>query len=109
MAEWSISVATDLQFDSDFAPESHVSWYRKWFAAQVIAYEKVEGWVFWSWKADKIGGVNDWRWSYQGICTVLFEMVGPSDLHIVLAAAVTASAIPQNLGDAVNSNPCSGT
>ncbi|KAF6224636.1 hypothetical protein HO173_012979 [Letharia columbiana] len=90
VGEFSLSVADDLEWNSsEFAPpDSHVGWYAKWFAAQIQAYEKQDGWIFWSWKVDYIAGRNDWRWSYQ--------------------AAVTAGAIPQNLKDAVNSNPCAG-
>ncbi|KAK0512328.1 hypothetical protein JMJ35_005456 [Cladonia borealis] len=88
VGEFSLSVADNLQYQPDFTPDSNVAWYQKWFAAQIIAYEKQEGWIFWSWKADWIGGVNDWRWSYQ--------------------AAVAAGAIPEDLNHALESNPCSG-
>lgn len=86
VGEFSLSVADDVQSSSPlFAPPGdHVAWYARWFAAQIIAYEKQEGWLFWSWKAD----LDDWRWSYQ--------------------AAVAAHAIPTNLDDAVNSDPCAG-
>lgn len=63
VGEFSLSVNTSLQWDSAFAPlDSHVAWYAQWFAAQIIAYEKQDGWLFWSWKAQ----LNDWRWSYAG-------------------------------------------
>ncbi|CAL8580038.1 hypothetical protein XPA_005771 [Xanthoria parietina] len=90
VGEFSLSVANDLENSSPaFAPPGdHVDWYRRWFAAQILAYEKQSGWIFWSWKANFIGGRNDWRWSYQ--------------------AAVDAGAIPRNLNDAINSNPCAG-
>ncbi|KAI4199542.1 MAG: hypothetical protein LQ346_002556 [Caloplaca aetnensis] len=68
VGEFSLSVANDLEnTDPAFAPPGdHVDWYRKWFAAQIQAYEKQSGWIFWSWKANFIGGRNDWRWSYKG-------------------------------------------
>ncbi|KAL8645854.1 MAG: hypothetical protein Q9226_007112, partial [Calogaya cf. arnoldii] len=90
VGEFSLSVADKLEnSDPAFAPPGdHVDWYRKWFAAQIQAYEKQSGWIFWSWKANFIGGRNDWRWSYQ--------------------AAVDAGAIPRNLNDAITSNPCAG-
>jgi len=68
VGEFSLSVANDLEWNPsyDFIPDSHVAWYKQWFAAQIIAYEKQAGWIFWSWKCEAIGGRNDWRWSYQG-------------------------------------------
>ena len=68
VGEFSLSVANDLEWnDPDFAPpDDHVEWYRTWFAAQILAYERQVGWFFWSWKAGYIGGRNDWRWSYMG-------------------------------------------
>ncbi|KAI4255148.1 MAG: hypothetical protein LQ352_002719, partial [Teloschistes flavicans] len=67
VGEWSLSVADNLEWNNAaFAPpDAHVDWFKKWFAAQIIAYEKQDGWIFWSWKADWIGGKNDWRWSYE--------------------------------------------
>lgn len=68
VGEFSLSVANDLEWNPsyDFIPDSHVAWYKQWFAAQIIAYEKQAGWIYWSWKCGAIGGRNDWRWSYQG-------------------------------------------
>ncbi|KAL9578986.1 MAG: hypothetical protein Q9203_006893, partial [Teloschistes exilis] len=67
VGEFSLSVADNLEWSNPaFAPpDAHVDWYKKWFAAQIKAYEKQDGWIFWSWKANWIGGRNDWRWSYE--------------------------------------------
>lgn len=64
VGEWSISVADAVEnSDSQFYPvASNIGFYQKWFAAQAQAYEKQEGWVFWSWKAQ----LGDPRWSYKG-------------------------------------------
>lgn len=65
VGEFSLSPAIPVQFSATFAL-SQIDWYTKWFGAQIMAYEKQKGWISWSWKADKIGGIMDWRWSYQG-------------------------------------------
>jgi aryl-phospho-beta-D-glucosidase BglC (GH1 family) len=64
VGEWSLAVRRDVEWNDAWSPvkqENHV-FYRKWCAAQVKAYEKGRGWVFWSWKTE-LGG--DWRWSYR--------------------------------------------
>lgn len=67
-SEWSLSVADSVQWNSEFtinAPDA-VEWYRKWWGAQVLSYEKnMLGWIYWSWKVSKIGGTEDWRWGYE--------------------------------------------
>ena len=63
VGEWSLSPPTDVQDTPDWAPDSNVEFYKKWWAAQVMSYEQQHGWVFWSWKAQ----LNDYRWSYKGI------------------------------------------
>ena len=64
VGEFSLSPATDLQDNNDFsATSAHVAFYKQWFEAQVQAYEKQMGWIFWSWRTD----LDDWRWSYKGI------------------------------------------
>ena len=66
VGEWSLSVATDVQFDADWDPTvpSNVQFYNQWWAAQVMAYETTaQGWIFWTWKTS--GSLNDSRWSYK--------------------------------------------
>ena len=110
VGEFSLSVADNLEWDDpDFAPpDDHVEWYKQWFAAQIIAYERQDGWFFWSWKADYIAGRNDWRWSYQGEFAVRSAWGSEGMGLMRWAAAVDAGAIPENLDDAVDSNPCAG-
>ena len=68
VGEFSLAVADDIQETSAFVPLSaHVDWYKKWFAAQILAYEKQAGCILWSWKTNWIGGKEDWRWSYEGM------------------------------------------
>jgi len=63
VGEWSLSVKDANQFDSQFWPiANNLAFYRNWFNAQVRAYEKQDGWIFWSWKTS---GLNDPRWDYQ--------------------------------------------
>ncbi|XP_055354489.1 uncharacterized protein LOC129600112 [Paramacrobiotus metropolitanus] len=63
VGEWSISPKISDEWGSEFNPSSPgaAEFYKKWWAAQVMAYEKQNGWVFWSWKTD----LNDYRWSYS--------------------------------------------
>lgn len=71
VGEWSLSVNSDVEGHDDWDPSTNKDFYTKWFAAQAIAYEKQQGWVFWTWKAD----LGDYRWSYKGkfwLCRVLF-------------------------------------
>jgi len=88
VGEWSLSVHDSAEWNSEFRLNSTdaVTWYKQWWAAQIMAYEKQAGWIFWSWKADWIGGQNEWRWSYQ--------------------AAVSAGAIPRNPQDAFSMGAC---
>lgn len=77
IGEWSLAIKQEKEASDEFAPlnEKNHEWYTRWWAAQVRAYEKQKGWVFWSWKTE-LGG--DWRWSYQ--------------------AAVEAGIIPKDFG-----------
>lgn len=65
IGEWSLAIKQEKEWSDEFSPlrEENHDWYRQWWAAQVRAYEKEKGWVFWSWKTE-LGG--DWRWSYSG-------------------------------------------
>ena len=63
VGEFSLSPKTEIQDNDNFATtDANKAWYTQWFQAQVQAYEKQRGWVFWSWRAE----LNDWRWSYKG-------------------------------------------
>lgn len=90
VGEWSLAVPDDVQSSSDWDPSSNVDFYTKWFAAQVHSYEKQQGWVFWTWKAQ----LDDYRWSYQGIITLFsgFRMI--ADIY---ADAVNSGVIPKDL------------
>ncbi|KAH7118847.1 putative glucan endo-1,6-beta-glucosidase B [Dendryphion nanum] len=84
VGEWSISVKTELEWNSDFDPNvaANKIFYRQWWAAQVTAYEKQLGWAFWSWKTQ----LNDYRWGYK--------------------QAVEAGVIPKNPGEAAELAGC---
>jgi glucan endo-1,6-beta-glucosidase len=48
VGEWSLSVATDVQWNDDWNPynSANVDFYNKWWAAQVMSYEQTaQGWV----------------------------------------------------------------
>lgn len=70
VGEWSLTVSTAHQFDSDFWPISNnLQFYQNWFNAQVRVYEKQDGWIFWSWKTN----LGDPRWDYQGKVTAIWS------------------------------------
>lgn len=84
VGEWSLSVDTDHEKDAQFWPiANNIDFYKKWFAAQVQAYEKssVEGWIFWSWKAQ----LGDPRWSYSDAVTA---GIVPKDLNKIAGMKV---------------------
>lgn len=62
VGEFSLSPPDNVQWTADWAPDTNKDFYKKWFAAQVMAYEKQDGWIFWTWKSQ----LGDYRWSYQG-------------------------------------------
>jgi hypothetical protein len=61
VGEWSLAVPDKVQSSPNWDPSSNKKFYSKWFTAQVHAYEKQQGWVFWTWKSQ----LNDYRWTYQ--------------------------------------------
>ena len=85
VGEWSISVADDVESNDEFGirgrPEQ-AAWYKGFWAAQVQAFEKSAGWVFWTWKCNWINGFDEWRWCYK--------------------SAVAAGAIPDDAGSAAS-------
>lgn len=62
VGEWSLSPSSEVEKSDDWNPDSNKDFYKKWFAAQITSYEKQQGWIFWTWKAE----LNDYRWSYKG-------------------------------------------
>jgi aryl-phospho-beta-D-glucosidase BglC (GH1 family) len=62
VGEWSLAAADALENTPEWKPATNKAFYRQWWAAQVQAYEKEMGWVFWSWKAE-LG--DDYRWCYR--------------------------------------------
>lgn len=85
VGEWSLSVNSTLKNTAEFAPRGQEAWYRDYWAAQAQAqaFERSDGWFFWSWKCD---GTDDWRWCYK--------------------AAVAAGVIPEDAGAADSLSPC---
>lgn len=49
IGEWSLAIKQEKEWSDEFDPtkEENHDWYRQWWAAQVQAYEKEEGWIFW--------------------------------------------------------------
>lgn len=88
IGEWSLSVADDYENNDEFSIDNDgaADWYKQWWAAQVQAFEKSGGWVFWTWKCNWIGGKDEWRWCYQ--------------------SAVAAGAIPTDAGSASTISVC---
>lgn len=79
VGEWSLSVATDIEWTDEWNPYNHVDWYKRWWAAQVMAYEKVEGWTFWTWKTS--GSLNDPRWDYRKAVELGIISRNPDDAY----------------------------
>ncbi|KAI6084141.1 glycoside hydrolase family 5 protein [Hypoxylon rubiginosum] len=86
VGEWSIAVADAVASSDEFQIGDQAAWYGKYWAAQAQTFEKSGGWVFWTWKCNWIGGVNDWRWCYQ--------------------SAVAAGVIPRDAASAASISPC---
>ncbi|KAL4884221.1 glycoside hydrolase superfamily, partial [Aspergillus karnatakaensis] len=82
VGEWSLSVPDGVQWSGEWEPAGNVDFYKRWFAAQVVAYERQLGWVFWTWRAD----LGDYRWSYKD--------------------AVDAGVIPRDLDSIHDNSPC---
>ncbi|KAH8587557.1 putative endo-beta-1,6-glucanase [Bisporella sp. PMI_857] len=83
VGEFSLSVPDNVQWTDGWHPNTQQAFYKKWFAAQVIAYERYTiGWIFWTWKAQ----LGDYRWSYQD--------------------AVAAGVVPRNPQDVYGYSPC---
>lgn len=57
VGEWCLSTS-----NNEWDPSSNMGFYQDWWAAQVMAYEKQDGWIFWTWKTS---GLNDPRWDYS--------------------------------------------
>lgn len=85
MGEFSLSPPDNVQDTADWATSTQGAFYKKWFEAQILGYEKhALGWVFWTWKAQ----LNDYRWSYL--------------------EAVQAGVIPKDLNSVAGSGVCNG-
>ncbi|KAG6554347.1 hypothetical protein Mapa_004263 [Marchantia paleacea] len=88
VGEWSLATADEDGAEFDIKKADAVSWYRRWWAAQVLSYEKERGWIFWTWKVNWINGHLEWRWGYQ--------------------QAYLAGVIPKNPQEAHTYGVCSG-
>jgi hypothetical protein len=64
VGEFSLSPSDNVQWTGPWNPLAEINreFYTLWFAAQAMAYERQEGWIFWSWKTE----LDDYRWGYQG-------------------------------------------
>lgn len=86
VGEFSLSPPDSISDTGDWSTSnsSNTAFYKNWFAAQVIGYEKTGiGWIFWTWKTQDLNG---YRWDYQ--------------------MAVQAGVIPTNLSSVYNYGVC---
>lgn len=69
VGEWSLSVKDGEESSDEFSLDASdaAAWYKDWWSAQVMGFEKKKGWIFWTWKVNFINGMNDWRWGYQQV------------------------------------------
>ncbi|KAG9240085.1 putative endo-beta-1,6-glucanase [Calycina marina] len=78
VGEFSLSVPDDVQWTAAWDPSTQQAFYKQWFAAQVMTYERTAiGWVFWTWKTQ----LGDYRWSYQDAVTAGVIPVNPEDVY----------------------------
>ena len=61
VGEWSLSPRDENNSEFDINRGDAKAWYRRWWSAQTYAFEKQNGWIFWSWKVQNV----DWRWGYS--------------------------------------------
>jgi hypothetical protein len=49
IGEWSLAIKQEKEWSDEFNPtkEQNHEWYKQWWVAQVSAYEKEKGWIFW--------------------------------------------------------------
>lgn len=78
-AEWSLGVPGEIGGWDEWEVESdnNLEFYSNWFLAQTHSFEKHQGWVYWSWKAEQ---GRDFRWSFQ---TGIERGVIPKDLSVI--------------------------
>lgn len=93
VGEWSLSINDEYQSSPEFAIGSNEAdldtqklWYQSFWAAQVQAFERSGGWIFWTWKCNWIDGQDEWRWCYQ--------------------SAIENGVIPKDASAAVSLSPC---
>jgi len=95
VGEWSLAISDDYQNNSTFAISADAGvdvvtqkeWYQSFWAAQVQAFERSGGHIFWTYKCNWIGGIDEWRWCYQ--------------------SAVVNDVIPDDVSSAVSLSSCS--
>ncbi|KAF2756976.1 glycoside hydrolase, partial [Pseudovirgaria hyperparasitica] len=78
VGEWSIDPTDVVETSDDFDYEDNKDFYAKWWAAQVISYEKTMGWVFWTWKTQR---GHDYRWSYTQAVDAGVIPKDPTDVY----------------------------
>jgi len=94
IGEWSLAISDDYQSKPEFTIGSNAAditsqkeWYQSFWAAQVQTFERSGGHIFWTYKCNWIGGVDEWRWCYQ--------------------SAVANGVIPEDVSSAVSLSLCS--
>ncbi|KAF2755754.1 putative endo-beta-1,6-glucanase [Pseudovirgaria hyperparasitica] len=64
VGEWSVGINANAGGNGEFEVNSdnNLEFYRQYYGRQVGNFEKLAGWIFWSWKTE---AGNDFRWSYK--------------------------------------------
>jgi hypothetical protein len=87
VGEWSLGTPNPPNQVEIWPVSSNLDFYKKWWAAQVLAYERQQGWVFWAWKVEEVGWqANNPKWGYKN--------------------AVQAGIIPKDPTAAARMSPC---
>lgn len=95
IGEWSLAISDEYQSEPEFAISGNETdiaaqkeWYQSFWAAQVQNFEQsAGGHIFWTYKCNYVGGIEEWRWCYQ--------------------YAVAEGVIPDDVSSAVSLSPCS--
>ena len=101
VGEWSLSVPDDVEHSDGWKTDGNEEFYKRWFAAQVTAYERQQGWVFWTWKSQ----LGDLRWSYKGTF-LLFFPDAKDHTNSRTVDAVEAGVIPKDLNSLADLGVC---
>ncbi|KAI1085635.1 glycoside hydrolase family 5 protein [Whalleya microplaca] len=104
VTEWCISPPDSVESsDPAWVRDGNEDFYRAWFRAQVLGYEKsAAGWTYWTWKSQ----LGDWRWSYQ---EAVAAGIIPKDLDSMANSGICGTQHLDDPSNTLSSNPAAQT